>query len=57
MLLGCPGRGNSADQISPDLEGGVTCIAVLVGGQVMPTELEVGVNAGMNGQEALGMPR
>ena len=50
-------RGNSAGHISPDLKGGITCIAMVVSGQAMATELEVVVDVGLNGQEASGMSR
>ena len=47
----------SVGHTSPDPEGGITCISMLVGGQVVATELEVAVDAGMNGPEALGLSR
>ena len=50
-------RGDSAGHISPDPQGGVPCIAMLVGGQMMAAELEVVVDEGMSGQKALGMSR
>ncbi len=49
-------RGDSAGHISPDPEGGVTRIVKLAGGQAIAAELKVVVDAGMSGQEALGMP-
>jgi len=47
----------SAGHVPPDLEGGVASGAVLDGGQAVATELEMVVDAGVGGQEALGMAR
>ena len=45
-------RGGSSDHIPPDHERGVTCLAVLGGGQAVAAELDVDADAGMSGQEA-----
>jgi len=47
--------GRSAGNLAPGAEGSVACGTVLVGGQAVATELEVVVDAGMGGQEALGV--
>ena len=50
-------HGVSMGHRAPDLEDDVACGTVLVSGQAMTTELEVVVDAGVAGQEALRMPR
>ena len=53
--LGSP-TSRGAGHLSPGLERGGASGTVLVGGEAMATKLEVGVDAGMGGQEALGVP-
>jgi len=50
------GRGD-ANHLAPGAEGGVACGTVLVGGQAVATELEVAVDAAVDGEEALGVRR
>lgn len=53
-----PLRGSrNAGDLAPGAEGGVACSAVLIGGQAMTAELEMGVDAAMGGKEVLRMTR
>jgi len=45
--------GFGAGQVSPDLGGDVASSTMVGGGQTMAAELEVVVDAGVGGQEAL----
>ena len=52
--LGSP-AGRGAGHVSPGRESGLASGTVLVGGEAMAAELEVVVDAGVGGQEELGM--
>ncbi len=45
-----------ADHLAPGAEGVVACDMMFVGGQAMAAELEVVVDAGVGGEEALRVP-
>ncbi len=47
--------GHDADHLAPGAEGSVACGTMFVGGQAMATELEMVVDAAMDGAEALGV--
>lgn len=47
--------GCDADHLAPSAKGGVSCGTVLIGGQAMAAELEMVVDTGVGGEEALGM--
>ena len=47
--------GGDADNIAPSAKGVVASGTVLGGGEAVTAELEVVVDAGVNGQKALGM--
>ena len=50
-------HGMSVGHLRPNLERDIACGTMLVSDQAMTTELEVVVDAGVTGQEALRMPR
>jgi len=54
-LIRASRSGCYADHLAPGAESSVPGSTVLVGGQAMAAELEVVVDAAVDGQEALGM--